>query len=242
MKLFCYAPSAMSATLLLVTACAVRALFFYSFMLTTTDNHIHYHQADSADYHLGALCMALGNGMTIPGRNEPMFWRTPGYPAFLALFYNFFGITNSDFNANQSAQQAALGAHLLLCSLIPLIILFLAHLLTRSWPIAWIAAWGSVFHVGLVLASSYMLTEGLGMIFFYLFLFCFFKLLLDKTSPWVLTCLIAAAMLSIYTWIRPMGEMVGMLSTLILLFGSYGSWRTRIAKCITFALPFFSSL
>ncbi len=235
-------PTYTSATILCLAALVVRALFFYCFMLQITSDHIHYHQADSNDYHVGALCIALGNGMSTPGNNQPMFWRTPGYPAFLALFYHWYGITSGDFNQNHPAQKAALWAQLILCCLIPLIILFLAHLLTGSWIVAWASAWISVFHIGFVLASTYLLTEGISMIFFYLFLIFFFKLLLDSSTSWFSTALSAMACLSIYTWIRPMGEFVGILTTVILLFGSVGNWRTSIKKSLTFAAPFFASL
>jgi hypothetical protein len=236
------APSYAQLWYLFCAAFIVRALFFYCFMLQTTADHIHYHQADSNDYHLGALCIALGNGMSTPGNNQPMFWRTPGYPAYLAWFYNLHGIRSGDFNENHAAQRMALWVQLLLCSFIPLIILYLAHLLTRSWPIAWLSSIIAVFHIGLVLASTYLLTEGIGMIFFYLFLLFLFKLLLDPSPHWVATCLMTTLMLSIFTWIRPMGEFVGILTMLLIAGAAPGTWQKRIVKSVSFAAPFFISL
>jgi len=235
-------PSYKHLFLLVIAAFLVRALFFYSFMLQTSADHIHYHQADSNDYHLGALCIALGNGMSMPSTNQPMFWRTPGYPFYLSWFYRAQGVRSGNFNDNHTAQQNALWLQLLLCSLIPLIILYLAYLLTASWPVAWISAIIAVFQVGFVLASAYLLTEGISMIFFYLFLIFLFKLLLDATTPWLSTCLAMTLMLSVFTWIRPMGEFVGVLTILLILGASPGTGKARIYKSLAFALPFFSSL
>jgi len=235
-------PSRMQLCWLFASAFAVRALFFYCFMLQTTADHIHYHQADSNDYHVGALCIALGNGMSTPGNNQPMFWRTPGYPAYLSWFYTLHGIHSGDFNDNHEAQQWALWVQLLLCSCIPLVILYLAHLLTRSWPIAWLCGIIAVFHVGLVLASTYLLTEGISMIFFYLFLLFLFKLLLEQSSGRISLCLLAATMLSLYTWIRPMGEFVGILTALLIAGAMPGSWTQSLGSSLTFAVPFFTSL
>ena len=242
MKLIHRSPSYTHLFVLFSTTLAVRALFFYSFMLQTTGDHIHYRQADSNDYHLGALCIALGNGMSTPGNNQPMFWRTLGYPAYLSWFYTFHGIRSGDFNDNHAAQQMALWIQLLLCSLIPLIILYLAHLLTRSWPVAWLSSIIAVFHIGFVLASTYLLTEGIGMIFFYLFLIFLFKLLLDPSPRWVTTCLMTTLMLSIFTWIRPMGEFVGVLTMLLIACAAPGTFKTRMYKSLTFAIPFLTSL
>jgi hypothetical protein len=97
-------------------------------------------------------------------------------------------------------------------------------------------------HIGFVLASTYLLTEGLSMIFFYLFLLFLFKILLDRTEQWITSCVLATLMLSLYTWIRPMGEFVGILTTALILCGSHGSFKTRLVKSTTFCIPFFISL
>lgn len=225
----------------------LRAVLFISFMQHQhpNDSHVRYNQPDSPDYHAGALCIALGNGMSTIGTNQPIFWRTPGYPLYLAAFYKWFGVTRTDFNANQAAQRAALWVQIFLCSFIPIILFYLAYLLTGIYFIAWFTAWISALHIGLILASTYLLTEGLSMIFFYLFLICFYRLLLtDLVQPkqWLPACLLAALTLSIYTWIRPMGEFIGIIATVMLLLFSPGSWSVALQKSMTFAIPFFTSL
>lgn len=200
---------------------ALRAALFAFFMQHHSATHVHYQQPDSTDYHQGAICIALGNGMSSPGSNQPIFWRTPGYPLYLAPFYAWFGINSFDFNANHAAHHAALWVQIFLCSLIPIILFYLAYVLTGIYLIAWLTAWISALHIGLILASTYLLTEGLSMIFFYLFLIFFYRLLLfdlPKRTQWLPLCLFAAATLSIYTWIRPMGEFVGLIAAVMLLF------------------------
>lgn len=240
-------PTKKQFLVLFLVTFALRAVMFAGFMQYQSlgDTHVRYNQPDSPDYHNAALCIALGNGMTTLGTNQPIFWRTPGYPLYLAIFYKLFGVTSTDFNANQVAQRVALWMQIFLCSFIPIILFYLAYVLTEIYCIAWLTAWISAFHIGLILASTYLLTEGLSMIFFYLFLIYFYRLLLyDMVQPkqWVPTCLLAAIILSVYTWIRPMGEFIGIITTVMLLLFSSGSWKIALQKSMTFALPFFTSL
>jgi len=276
------APTKKQFLLLFLVTFALRAMMFAGFMQHRTllrqgyegqvDQHVRYNQPDSPDYHQAALCLALGNGMSTIGTNQPIFWRTPGYPLYLAAFYKWFGITSADFNANQAAQRAALWVQIFVCSFIPIILFYLAYLLTGIYLIAWLTAWISALHIGLILASTYLLTEGLGMIFFYLFLIFFYRLLLmrpiatftmlktpfalslskrktgaypstgsGRTAP-IICALSAALTLSIYTWIRPMGEFVGIIATGMLLLLSPGSWSVALQQSLIFAVPFFTSL
>lgn len=242
---FQHAPTKKQLLLLFLITFTLRAAMFAFFMQKQSPTHIHYHQPDSMDYHNGALCIALGNGMTTIGNNQPIFWRTPGYPLYLSAFYKWFGVTNTAFNANQKAQHAALWLQILLCSFIPIILFYLAYALTGIYLIAWLTACISAVHIGLILASTYLLTEGLSMIFFYLFLIYLYRLLLSnlsQTNQWLPTCLLAALTLSMYTWIRPMGEFVALLSAAMILLLSPGSWGLSAQKSIAFFAPFFVSL
>ena len=100
------------AILLFVTF-IIRAATFYFFVAPNE----YYRQPDSGDYHNGALCIAAGNGMTHLGKQEPIFWRTPGYPWYLSWFYSWHGLRSGDFNANRAAQTAALWVQIVLsCS------------------------------------------------------------------------------------------------------------------------------
>lgn len=204
----------------------------------------YFKQADSADYHNCALSVATGNGMHRIDTHEPIFWRTPGYPPYLAFFYNLFGLKNSGFEQNRSAQLTALWIQIIFASFIPIILYYLALLTTGQSAIASVLSWIAVFHPGLVLASTYLLTEGLALIFFYLFLLFAYQLLIANTwriNPFV-SATIAALMLSIYTWMRPMGEFIAILTALLILIGARGSWWHRSRQALLFSLLFFATL
>jgi hypothetical protein len=242
---FSAAPTKKHFLFLFVITFVLRAVMFHFFMQHRSNTHVHYQQPDSTDYHQGAICIALGNGMSMPNSNQPIFWRTPGYPLYLAPFYRWFGVKSMDFNANTNAQRAALWLQIFLCSFIPIILFYLAYALTHIYFIAWLTAWISALHIGLILASTYLLTEGLSMIFFYLFLIFFYRVLLSDTTKHkqsLAICLLAAAMLSVYAWIRPMGEFVGIIAAVMLFLFSSGGWWINTQKSIAFFAPFFVSL
>jgi len=171
MEAFHYAPSKKNLTILFLAAVAIKLAVFLFFIYPNE----YYKQPDSGDYHHGALALSLGKGMRRLDNNRPMFWRTPGYPLFLSFFYKTCGIKSPKFSENSPAQTTAIIFQILLCSLIPLLIFFLALLLTQSLSIAWITAWLSALHVGFVLSDLYILTESLSILFLIPFFIYFFK-------------------------------------------------------------------
>ena len=204
-----------------------------------------YKQADSFDYHNSAMSMACGHGMHRLDTNEPIFWRTPGYPPYLAFFYRLFGISSYEFDTNGPAQQAALWFQIFLSSFIPIILFYLAFLLAQTYIIAIILSWITVFHPGLVLASTYLLSEGIALIFFYLFLLFLYRTVIPSQSNknrWMPSIILAALSLSIYTWMRPMGEFVGYFSVVLLALFSIGPWKQKLKKGALFLVIFFVSL
>lgn len=228
-------------TAIVATAFLVRATIMIFFIQPNG----FYKQADSFDYHHCAVGIASGNGMHRMHTNDPIFWRTPGYPLYLSFFYDWFGITGTDFDAQKKAQHIALWFQLLLASFIPLILLYFALRLTHTPLIANIIAWIAVFHPGMVLASTYLLSEGIALIFFYLFLLFLYQLIIPPPTqqrPWVWTTLLAALTLGTYTWMRPMGEFVGYLSVVLLALASVGSWKQRLKTATLFFIIFFLSL
>jgi hypothetical protein len=222
--------------LVVIVSFALRAATFQFFVAPQT----YYKQADSMDYHNSALCLSMGNGMVANG--QPIFWRTPGYPAYLTPFYKYFGLTSAEFEANAPAQKASIWLQILISSFIPLVIFALAYLMTQLYFVANLAMWTAVVHVGLVLASAFLLTEGISLIFFYAFLFLLYKLILQEPKRLLLVALGAAATLSIYTWIRPMGECTGLWAAFLILVAGKGTWKHTTKKSLLFAIPFFLSL
>lgn len=226
-------------SILFILAFAVRAIVFQWAIAP----HNFFNQPDSPDYHLCAVSLATGNGMQRIDTKEPYFWRTPGYPPYLALFYYYFGLDSIHFKANKAAQIASIWLQIILASFIPIILFYLAFLITQSSGISFTVAYASVVHPGLVLASTYLLTEGLALIFFYLFLLALFALFFYRSKQPVLLVFAAAVFLSIYTWMRPMGEFVGYLSTILILFGGAAArYKKNAQHALLFICLFMLSL
>jgi hypothetical protein len=203
----------------------------------------YYKQADSMDYHNCALNLALGNGMHRIDTKEPIFWRTPGYPPYLAYFYSHYGVKSGVFEHNQRAQEASIWVQLLLASCIPIILYALAYTITLNEILATILGWIGVFHPGLILASTFLLTEGLALIFFYLFLLFLYRLIfLPQKTAWMWCLLACTASLSIYTWMRPMGEFISYFSALLIFLASHGTWKLRAQKALLFLILFLATL
>ncbi|MFA6263058.1 MAG: hypothetical protein WCW33_04710 [Candidatus Babeliales bacterium] len=121
-----------------------------------------YWQVDSATYHRVATSIAQGHGISLPN-GQPNFYRLPGYPVFIAFFYKLWG----------NDPEKALWAQVVLASCIPLLIFLLAGVIfpRRRW-LAYGAGVLSALHLGLVLYSSFFMTESL---FIFLFLcFCLY--------------------------------------------------------------------
>lgn len=237
-------PNRKNLTLLFIAAFIVRVAMFFFYV----QHEERYHQADSNDYHIYALSTAVGKGMINLNTMQPTFWRTPGYTLFLSWFYGAIGIHSGKFSENAPAQKAALWVQIFLCSFIPIIIFYLALLLTSSLSIAWITAWISVFHLGLVLSSTFLLTEGLTLIFFYLFLIYFFKSFacIGETPltdiSWKKNLILAAFFLIIATWIRPMGEFVAIACSIMLLLFAQDGFGLKCKKIALFLFVFFLGL
>jgi len=230
--------------LIFVVAVIVRALVFGCYIAP----HGYYLQADSRDYHYCAHSLALGRGMMRPDNAYPIFWRTPGYPIYLSIFYSIFGPQGLDFNQNKMALETSIWVQIFVCSTIPILLFFLALYLAQSMMLAWIAAWIAVFHIGFVLASCYILSDALAtvlLLLFFLFFYRSFRLIGEPIlhiltdQSMIVDVLLAAFFLGLYTWLRPNGQFTVLVSVFILLLGAC-AWRIKIKKIILFLLLFFS--
>lgn len=213
--------------IIFILAFIIRVLTFYSF----TSHQERYKQADSNDYHIGALCLSYGFGMCRPDTGEPQFWRTPGYPAYLVPFYKLFAPTGVQFSDACKAQKASIWFQIFLSSCVPLILFYLALLLTHNSAIAYATACIAIFHLGLVLTSGYLLTEGIALIPFYLFLYFFYKNLLKPTNR---SIMLATLMLALYTWMRPMGNYMSIIASIIMLIFLQDNLKQRFKKIALF--------
>ncbi len=229
--------------LLFIVTLAIRTLTFYGYIAPEK----FYKQADSIDYHNGALCIKHGFGMHRPDTGAPIFWRTPGYPLYLSMFYIIFGSNQFSFDGASTAQQASIWLQIFLSSFVPILLLLLALTLTQSMWIAKITAWITVFHLGFVLASTHLLTEAISIIPFYLFLLYFYQSFSgiyeqDHEHRWIKNLTIAAIMLAIYAWFRPMGQFVAILSALIMLLFSQDNWKLKLKKSMLLLVTFFACI
>lgn len=242
--------------ILLMIVCAAFIARAATFLFFTSHEN-RYRQPDSPDYHVYALSFAAGTGMYQLDNKTPMFWRTPGYPAYVGFFYKLFGLNSvndlisgrkgTKFEEYADAHNAAIWVQLILCSFTPLLVYFLIQSLTTSPTIALITAGITGLHIGFVLASTYLLTEGLAILFFYLFLFFLFRSFWLKgqtktNTSWHRSLIAAGLFLGITTWIRPMGEFVAIVSILLILIFDTTAWKERLKKIALFGLVFLASI
>jgi len=233
-----YLPSWRAALILTLAALILRLGVFHGYLA----HEERYCQSDSVDYHVSAWCVSHGFGMHRPDTKRPIFWRTPGYPAYLAPFYSLFGPEwTSRFEDYKAAQSAALTLQCIIASAAPVIAYMIALGITNIPIIASITAWATAVHPGFVLASGYHLTDGIAVVLFLLFLLLYltgFVLWFEENSPLnTLQIICSAIPLALYTWMRPMGLFVGIGAALFLL-AARGSWRDKLIILTSFFLLF----
>ncbi|MCK5632182.1 hypothetical protein KAH94_00365 [bacterium] len=239
MLVFNAVPNRKNLCILFFAAFLVRAATFQFYV----QYNQRYKQPDSMDYHNCAISMTMGTGMHRPDNLQPIFWRTPGYPTFIHFFYKLFRIKSTKFAPNSAAHKAILWTQITLSSFLPLLLFFLILALTGVLSLAWIVAWIFVFHIGTVFASTYLLTEALSLLLFFPFLLFFYKSFSvwgeKKQSSFVLNTIIAALCLGIMTWIRPMGEFVSILATILIVVLGNALWKQKIKQIALFFIIFF---
>ncbi len=222
------------AALIVGTAFALRALIFFFYI----QPHKFYNQPDTPDYHACALSLAAGKGMTHIQTGDPIFWRTPGYPALLAPFYRYFGFGFS-LDQCERAHSWALCIQIFLCSLLPLLIGYLVVKTTHSGGAALVSSWWSVFHLGFILSSGFLLSDGVSLLPFTAFLIFLMPYLSSwgaRTAyePLSYKKIIGAAIsLAIYTWIRPNGQFASIMTVLLILACGL-PWKEKIKKALVF--------
>lgn len=226
---------------LFLTAFCIRALAFYFYI----QEKERYRQPDTMDYYVSSAMLATSNTFYNPYTKRPIFWRTPGYPAYLALFFKLFGVNGFKLKDNDMVNKIALWMQIFLSSMIPILAFLLAHTLTGSRTIAWLVGLIFTVHLGFVLASCYLLTEALAMIFFFIFLIFLYRsfyVYAEDTRKLSLYYPIGAALsLAIYTWMRPNGIFIALFSMLFFIL-AHESWRNKIIKIFLFLGIFFACL
>jgi hypothetical protein len=226
--------------ILFFAALVVRILVFVLYV----QHDERYRQPDSIDYHNASICLYLNQGMYRPDKKEYIFWRTPGYPFFLSRLYKLQQLKSLHFEDASGPQKLAIWIQIILNSFIPLLVLILAYFLTNSTALALIAAWISVFHIGFVLSSTYLLSEGLSLPFFLLFLVLWFAIVRKKfPERFAPLYIIAAALtLALFTWIRPMGQFVAVAVIVLYVLLTQRTLLQKLKHVALFAFVFWSAL
>ncbi len=228
---------------LFLIAILIRSLVFAFYIAP----HEFYLQPDSRDYHYCACSLAAGHGMAHPDNLYPTFWRTPGYPLYLTIFYRIFGVQSLDFLKNKKQLEASIWVQILLCSLLPVLLFFLALHLTASSLLAWCVAWISVFHLGFVLATNYILSDALASLLLMIFFLFFYRITRFIGEPRmrgihynasVMNICGAAFFLGLYTWLRPNGQFTVFVAAGMLLLTAL-SWKVKMRTVFLFLLTFF---
>ena len=161
-------------------------------------------------------------------------------------FIHYSDRRHSPLRGSKTAQQASIWFQIFLSAFVPIILLFLALYITQSIWIAHLTAWISIFHLGMVLASTYFLTEAVSLIPFYLFLLYFYRSFSaifeesHKHSSWKKDIILAAIMLAIYAWFRPMGQFVAILGSLIVILFSQDPLKLKCKKIALLLITFFT--
>ncbi len=144
---------------LFVLALLVRSLVFIGYL----SKNKNYWQVDSNTYHLVAEQIKEGKGIS-SADGSPHFYRLPGYPLFLSLYYKVCGVDTKN----------VLWFQIVLASCIPMLVFLLAlTLFPGAVLVAKAAALWTAIHLGFVLYAGFFMTESL-FIFFLLLFFIFF--------------------------------------------------------------------
>jgi len=175
--------------------------------------------ADAGEYHRIASQIAEGAGLSAV---SPL--RTPGYPAFLALFYRVFGA---------STLLAPLVAQVLLDVAILLIVARIALQLTNSMRVA---RYASVLFALSVLSAFYasrLVTETLFTAVFLAALLALVKGIQQRSLSWIAA---SGLLLGAATLIRPVTQYYGLLVVGVLFLLLATSRRGRLVAAVVFLL------
>ena len=236
---------------LLFLSLLVRSLFFV-FFLSKNGNFRNMHSSDSYQYTDIALQIARGKGISISNCSPtslcdwhqdffflpeiykgekiekpqvtPVFYRIPGYPLFISLFYYLFGQDNIIVLWVQLILSAFLAILIFLLSLA----LFPANILAAK-----VSSIFAALYFGFVLYSGTLMTESLFLICLVPFFILFFKSFnLFFCGPNYLMfsgkrMFFAGIFLGLASLIRPLGFCLIILSGLMFLFSRF-NWREKL--------------
>ncbi len=181
---------------------------------------------DAEVYHEVGQQLADGKGFTNKDGSDH-FYRVPIYPAFLGMSFWLF----------DGDVQKTMWLQIVLGSLIPLLVFLLSLILfPGSVAIARLSGILTAIHLGLVIFSTFVMSETLFMIFLLCFSIVYFTqfnlFFCGKAMPidwWKLG--LAGALLGLASLTRPVGQYV-IIVAMFMFFFERGSWIHAIKKSL----------
>lgn len=198
---------------LFFTAIVTYYLFFFIFLNNNPCLFLydagHYHEAAQGILHHGAYLGYKGN---------PLFYRLPGYPAFLSILYWI----------NNEWILGTLLLQIILAATLPLLIRKIIYQLTRSTQLALLTSVLSTIAPGYLIFAGMLLTEILFTWLFFVFLIFVLKII---ENPSLSLSFIAGLILGMLTLIRPVGHLLLPFLIIYLIFFIKTSWPKKIIAC-----------
>lgn len=214
-------------SLFLLSLC-IRLLFFFTVLKGGAGGWFVF---DSAQYHELASSLVTGKGL-VDKVGAINFYRLPGYPYFLALLYK---ITHNNVPWAQLIQ-------VIITSISPLLVGALSLVLQpKKYLTAAALTLLSTVHVGFILYTGMIATEGIFLVLILLFYMLFFsfykpgdKVIFNKKA--MLYAAAAGVVLGLLSMVRPVGHYVLLASLLLMLIFTAYSWREKLALAGTLLL------
>ncbi|KKP24432.1 MAG: hypothetical protein SZ59_C0002G0278 [candidate division TM6 bacterium GW2011_GWF2_28_16] len=188
-------------------------LFLFNLFLSKNENYI---TADSGAYKEFALKIAQINNI------KDNFYRLPGYPVFLAIFYKLFN--NQD--------KIALYIQIFLSSFIPILIFILSLIIFPNIIlVAKLSALLSAINVGFNIFSGLLMSESLFIFLFLIFIILFFRTASCDCHPELVSgsrniihhnknIFFAGLFLGFAGLVRPVGHYLLFLSILLIILNN----------------------
>lgn len=210
-------------------SCLVRILFFIYIMRWGEGSWFVF---DSQQYHDLAKNIAWGAGI-VDGSGLLNFYRLPGYPLWLSFWY---WLTNVNVTKTLLAQ-------VVITSIVPLLMMILTAQFILQKNLVWLVGIFSVFHLGFVLYTGMVATEGLFLVVLLLFYITFFRLCdfnADPSKQMLHYALVAGILLGVLSMIRPIGHYLIIVSLGMIVVSLPCSWWQKIKISIVFSLSWLA--
>ena len=190
---------------------------------------------DSAQYHDLASNLVAGKGL-VDKTGAINFYRLPGYPYFLALLYK---ITYKNIPWAQLLQVVITSVTPILVGVLSLV------LIPKKYFVAAALAVLSAVHVGFVLYTGMVATEGIFLVLILLFYILFFSVYepgqkVSFNKKRIYSAAAAGIVLGLLSMVRPVGHYLLLASIILLFIFTAYSWRHKLLLAGTLSVGWLS--